>query len=555
MNKVLNINLGGVAFTIDDAAYSHLENYLQSLHNHFRESEGYEEIMSDIEARLGELLHEGIGKRSIVNIQDVKNAVSIMGKPEDFGAQPIADSQSSNPNSQSSTAQSSKNTEGGKSSQTAAGAGIKTGKRLFRDGQNKSVGGVCAGLAAYFGIEEVTWLRLFFVLLLIFTGVGGVLYIILWAVMPEAQTTADRLAMKGEPIDVNSIAKSVEEGFENFSKSVNEFGKPENQEKFSNQMTEGMNQVGNVLGGAIRGIGRAFGALSGVVKIAAIVVASLMIVALVFGWVMLIFGTVTAKPFVGYVTDNTMMTQIGALNAFVIFAVPIFAIILFLRRLIFKRDVANGWHIGLWTAFAASVFSLASIGGNLTGDFRHSGSEIQRIALPNDLQTVTIVGAPSQYGDIKTEVFDVKVSDEYLLSDDIHLTIEKSETNDFELVTKREADGETSTEARELARKIDFTPTLKDGVLTIPANFIIPRGTKWRDQQVHMTLKVPVGKIVRYDDEMAHHPISWVERDTKDDYEDDCYGDNTRVWLMTNKGCICVAEERDRTKKKVETED
>ena len=93
MNKVLNINLGGLPFTIDDEAYRILENYLQSLHNHFRASEGYEEIMNDIEGRLAELIKEGMGKRGIVTHQDVKNAVSVMGKPEDFGAESVDETQ------------------------------------------------------------------------------------------------------------------------------------------------------------------------------------------------------------------------------------------------------------------------------------------------------------------------------------------------------------------------------------------------------------------------------------------------------------------------------
>ena len=155
MNKVFNINLGGQPLTIDEDAYRLLENYLQSLHNHFRASEGYEEIMSDIEARLGELLREGMGKRAIVMIQDVKNTVSIMGKPEEFGAEPMDETQAAAANAAGNSS-ASKNTEGSSASEKSAKKSpIQTGKRLFRDEENSQVGGVCSGLAAYFGIEEV----------------------------------------------------------------------------------------------------------------------------------------------------------------------------------------------------------------------------------------------------------------------------------------------------------------------------------------------------------------------------------------------------------------
>ena len=78
MNKVLNINLGGYPFTIDDDAYEHLENYLETIHNHFKKSEGYEEITSDIEARMAELFQDQLSGRSIVTIRDVEAGIAIM---------------------------------------------------------------------------------------------------------------------------------------------------------------------------------------------------------------------------------------------------------------------------------------------------------------------------------------------------------------------------------------------------------------------------------------------------------------------------------------------
>ncbi|MFQ5446801.1 MAG: hypothetical protein ACE5FF_07700, partial [Saprospiraceae bacterium] len=79
MNKVFNINLGGIPFTIDSDAYEHLNNYLETIHNHFRQSEGYEEITTDIEARMAELFQERLENRPIVTLQDVKHVIVIMG--------------------------------------------------------------------------------------------------------------------------------------------------------------------------------------------------------------------------------------------------------------------------------------------------------------------------------------------------------------------------------------------------------------------------------------------------------------------------------------------
>lgn len=89
MKKVININLGGLPFTIDEDAYEHLSDYLETIHNHFRDSEGYEEITADIEARMAELFQEKLGNRPIITLADVKQVIAIMGTPEDFGAEPV----------------------------------------------------------------------------------------------------------------------------------------------------------------------------------------------------------------------------------------------------------------------------------------------------------------------------------------------------------------------------------------------------------------------------------------------------------------------------------
>lgn len=213
MNKVYNINLGGYPFTIDEDAYNHLRSYLEAIHNHFRSTEGYEEITHDIEARLAELFVEQLDNRPIVGFQEVEDAIAIMGRPEEFGADPVSEG--------ASTA----------GAETTAGAGetegkfkIKTGKRLYRDTEDSVVGGVAAGLSAYFGIADPIWIRLFFVLIVISGGIGIPLYLILWALMPEAKTASDRLAMRGEPINISNISKIVTEEFEHLSEKMTELG-------------------------------------------------------------------------------------------------------------------------------------------------------------------------------------------------------------------------------------------------------------------------------------------------------------------------------------------
>ena len=189
MNKIINVNLGGYPFTIDEDAYAHLNGYLDTIHGHFKQSEGYEEITGDIESRMAELFSEQLKGSKIISIQSVKDVIKVMGTPEDFGAAPIHESFDA-PNGTSKNG--------------------KTAKRFFRDSEDKILGGVASGMSAYFGIKDPLWLRLGFLIAFI-SGFGILVYIVLWVLAPETASAADRLAMRGEPININNIAKTVED--------------------------------------------------------------------------------------------------------------------------------------------------------------------------------------------------------------------------------------------------------------------------------------------------------------------------------------------------------
>jgi phage shock protein PspC (stress-responsive transcriptional regulator) len=133
--------------------------------------------------------------------------IKIMGKPEDFGGDPIDEKTSDFKERRSN--QDYKY--------------IKTGKRLFRDNENKVVGGVCSGIANYLGFDDPIWVRLFFGIMM-FTGVTELLYPFLWIAIPKAKSSSDKLAMKGEPINIDNIAKKVEEEIESLTQKINDFG-------------------------------------------------------------------------------------------------------------------------------------------------------------------------------------------------------------------------------------------------------------------------------------------------------------------------------------------
>ena len=146
---------------------------------------------------MAELFQEQLNGRSIVTIRIVETCIGIMGTPEEFGAEGYEEEDAYYEKKQTKSSRKQTN--------------YQTGKKLFRDPDDTTVGGVCSGIAAYFGVEDPLWVRLLFVLGFFSGTIGLWAYIILWAIIPEAKSAGDRLAMRGEPINVSNIGKIIED--------------------------------------------------------------------------------------------------------------------------------------------------------------------------------------------------------------------------------------------------------------------------------------------------------------------------------------------------------
>ncbi|NNF35911.1 MAG: PspC domain-containing protein [Saprospiraceae bacterium] len=208
MNKIFNVNLGGYPFTIDEDAYHNLNRYLDTIKRHFSDSEGCDEILYDIEVRMAELFQDKAKGKAIISMKELDEVIKILGRPEDFGAEAIEDDEEPVVSQKRARRRHRMN----------------TGKRLFRNPDEKIIGGVASGLSAYFGISDPVWLRLGFLFLAI-SGVGILPYIVLWIIVPTAKTSGDKLEMRGEPVNVNNIAKTVEEELTDLSERITEMTK------------------------------------------------------------------------------------------------------------------------------------------------------------------------------------------------------------------------------------------------------------------------------------------------------------------------------------------
>lgn len=218
MNKTVSINISGRYFHIDELAFDSLESYLSILKKHFNQEQGGEEIIHDIELRVAELFQERLtASRQVVNGEDVDFVKSKLGTPEDFGVNNSMDEDQEEPkqNSEKEKVYEAKVVSEKKSK--------KTSKSVFRDTDNRILGGVCAGLSHYFGIDKL-FIRLGFIFLT-FAGIGFTIpvYIILWAIIPKARSRADKLKMKGETINVDNIERKVKEEMGKMKDKVKDF--------------------------------------------------------------------------------------------------------------------------------------------------------------------------------------------------------------------------------------------------------------------------------------------------------------------------------------------
>jgi len=519
MNKVQQINLGGVPFTIDEDAYEHLSSYLRAIHRHFEASEGYEEITHDIEARMAELFQENLGSRTIVTRKDVEDAIVIMGTPEDFGAEAITEEEEET---------------------TQRHTKYRTGKRLFLNPDDEVVGGVCSGIAAYFGIADPLWIRLAFIIITISGGFGIPAYLILWVILPKAESASDRLAMRGEPINVSNIGKIIEEEVENISHKVSEFGSELSGKK---KERNGQGGLGEILRQGISLLGKAIRAVIEVIsqlwKPLVIIIGGAFILISAITWIATVIGIIFSWPVLEFFTPQwPLLSVLGVVNVLAIVGMIMLALVLFVTRLLYGTRMSSPWRAGLTGFWILNLVSFFFVLSFILRDFGRTASveSVEQLNLTTD--TLRLEMGEGYEADGWFNIDDeFKLVREGLASDMVNIHLEKAEGNQFEIFTEASARGQDSDKARTLAQSIDYSFQIENGVLTIPAELITPNGQKWRAQKVDVTLKIPVGKAVLIAESANRH----IQTAQKADRSIMIYRNPNKVWTMTEEGLFCEA--------------
>jgi len=517
MNKTVNINLAGIFFHIDEDAYAKLQHYLDAIKRSFTNTQGKEEIIADIEARIAELFNEKKKEdRQVIGIKEVEEVIAIMGQPEDymvdeeiFEDEPVY-------------------TKTTKSS----------GKQLFRDTEHSYVGGVSSGLGHYLGIDFI-WVRILWILLTIFSsGAFILIYIALWIFVPEAKTTADKLAMRGEEVTISNIEKKIREGFDNVTGKV----KDVDYQKYGNQARNGANSAATAIGDIITFILKVFVKLIGIVLI--ILAGSVLISLFVGLFTVGTFGIIDA-PWSSYVE----MAVSGAplwllwLLGFLIVGIPFFFLfVLGLKILVGKlRSIGTPAKLVLLGLWILALVGATVIGIQQATHRAFDGEQVISETLPISANDTLYLGmqSDSNYSSsiYRSTDFKIKYNDndeKVLYSSDVRLIVKATKDSLAKLEVVKSAEGKDYKEAKERAQNIDYNTSFSGNELLLNSFFTSPAEFKYRDQEVKVTLYLPEGTTL-----FADNNTSTFHRNT--DYWGDIliYGDEEKFLKITEDEAIC----------------
>ncbi len=652
MKKVININFQGRVVPIEESAYDILKQYVESLRRFFANEEGRDEIINDIEDRIAELFTEMLKKGSTcISDEDVNTIITSMGRPEEFEAEEASvKSQLSGDSSKTADAgagyHSSTETPRGRLYRDEAdkmlggvcggianylridsslvrilfaiitfggfGAGFLlyillwiilpsrslernvVRKRLFRNPEDKVIGGVASGLAAYFNMA--VWIpRLIFAFPLVigivtsilrnafwhfdpfpsvvFGSFGGTLfivYVILWAVIPEARSASEKLEMKGEKVDLNTIKNTIQEDLSGFKARAEKWGKDvgaragEFGKEFGDSVSQHGARVGSEFSPVAKRTGNRFFSVIGVlIKALLLFLAGLLAFAL---FMMIIFGSIKGFDFVplkDYLLEGEVQNFLVWPTLLLFIFLPVIGLITWVIRRLMKVKTGKhslGWIFGgLWVI---GLFCAIALGTGIGSNFSKQVSEKYSVNMTQPTAStlhVRLGAEPGKYypytvfdDDHNDEIFMLTKDEDSMLIRRVAIEVAKSDDSLFHAYIVKVSRGRSLNQAEENMQRIDFRIDQLDSVLTLQKGFAITKGSKFRDQRVAIVIEVPVGKQIYLD-----HSLDWYEWFNMDfdrgrysrnmAYDKPTYSISLgRVYVMRNNGIERLSKDEER---------
>ena len=374
MKKNITVNIFGTLYPIDEDAYELLQRYNENMRRYYSRREGGEEIADDVEHRVAELLSEYRSKGVMaITIEHVKEIIDRIGDPQQMDAEAMGDEAGGG----STPPPFDNQTDGqqGPNGQTpppppgydpAYNAGDNTlSRKVFRDPDDRILGGVLSGLSHYFGISDPLVLRVIFIVLLFISfSVAAIIYLIAWVLIPEAVTPEDRLRMYGKPVTAKTLNEELMRGM----KGANEFVNNPNTRDNARGCLSALAKIVLLI------IGGFFALILGSILISLLIA----LIAAVFGLsIAAIFGDLApiniagAEIHISQLLESipTSLTILGIISTLLVIGLPLYGLI----RLLVNRSNEHN----LSTAVKASLIAIWLLSaGAMIGSFIAIGHKI-----------------------------------------------------------------------------------------------------------------------------------------------------------------------------------
>jgi phage shock protein PspC (stress-responsive transcriptional regulator) len=602
MKKVININFQGQVIAIEETAYEILRQYIESLQRYFSREEGGDEIVNDIECRIAELfgnrLKHGI---SCITDEDVETVISSIGHPKDFDTEyeePVK------PSDSYATTEGRTEEHAGDRSEEAPYRDREERRSLYRNASDKIIGGVCSGIAHYFKADPI-WIRLLFVLFFaalfwvyivmwivlkqvpletnvskrlyrnpndrMLGGVCGgiaayfkidswiprllfllplmlnligmmsffplnrifddmhfnwnfnmsltVVYIVLWIIIPEARTVKQKLEMMGENEYIRSIREKVSD---NVSGTRN---RPESNKQDTSLHAmppeppvtprQPITPHSDPRDYAVNQQAQRSGCLNAIIillKIIFFTFVGFFALMLVGVLIAVLFASAQFMSLKSLFIDPGYETTLLILSLSLMVLIPVISIITWIIRRVMKAKSRPAIGIVAFVLWFGGITLAAVLTKSVTDKFVTESSKETIVSLEpvrSDRLFIDMLPYPEDYAEFKigfgwdNELDDLpytSVNGDSLLFRDINIYVKKSNDSLFHVRTIAATNGKDLRSAKNDISEFTYNLQQQDSLLLLPEFLSVPIRQGYREQSITVEIAVPAGKTVEISD-------------------------------------------------------
>ncbi|GAB4033502.1 PspC domain-containing protein [Spirosoma gilvum] len=400
----------------------------------------------------------------------------------------------------------------------------KTVKKFFRNPEDKVLGGVASGIAAYFGVDTGI-IRLLFVLGIVLFGVGFLLYIVLWMIAPQANTLTEKMEMQGQPITLSNIEHSIKQNL-----NINE--SPNNESTLTRVLLFPFRAIATIIGGLGSALGPFLNAVVAVIRIFAGVLMLVLAFALMVACLAVLGASIGIGTHIGPGSDfmpiefiRSELTLPMVLSAFLVGFIPAFGLAILGIMLIVMRSVLSSRTAltlaGVW------LVSLVIFGGTVTPVI----SSFQRRGTVEETKVLNVPAAIPTFA-----MNNVENDDNWRPS----IELKGYEGSALNLVQYFRSQGRTRADAQANARQIRYVYTIKDSTVRFDETLELAPKSRFRGQDLDMDLMIPYEKPFRMTREFARFIRNEFGEKEFDRME-------SSIWKFTKvDGLVCINYPREK---------